>query len=264
MAILPDEDGDKPEGCVIPFTYPNSTGWLGFFIMNAAQRGHGVGRALFAAAQDYFAKAGTQYIGLDGVEAQVETYGRRGFVTTDRIAWMVRSNTKDVPLPQGQLSESERLVPLEEVDRALLVQSDLEHTGFERRRLWSDEGMFSREDVSGFAVVDSKSPDRPVKGWILVRSCEKGFRFGPIYANTRETASLLVYTATESLEAREGSLVAEVWRSNKEAMSVMEHFGWTWYMDFHRMWVDARVPEAQRKGGKAETGMFAIFDASEG
>lgn len=35
-------------------------------------------------------------------------------------------------------------------------------------------------------------------------------------------------------------------------------------MDYHRMWLNGRVPEEQQEGGRGQKGMFATFDAFEG
>ena len=78
-------------------------------------------------------------------------------------------------------------MPLERIPPRVLAQSDLEHTGLHRERMWSHEAMFSRDDVRGFALVKEDGPEE-LEGWVLVRSCESGYRVGPLYANSPDRA----------------------------------------------------------------------------
>lgn len=65
------------------------------------------------------------------------------------------------------------IVNIRELPLKLLVSHELKYTGFERPELWSQEHMFRRPDVFGYALV-SKSPPTEVdeiKGWALTRRC---------------------------------------------------------------------------------------------
>jgi hypothetical protein len=45
---------------------------------------------------------------------------------------------------------------------------------------------------------------------------------------------------------------------------VFEEAGWTWLeVDYHRMWLGGRVPDAQQSGGRADKEMWAVFDAGQ-
>lgn len=258
-----------PEGHIVPFVFANGTGWVGFFCIRAPHRGKGYGRALFNALMAHYLQAGTRIVGLDAVPEQKGTYERRGFVATDLIRVVGRPGLKEAPLPRDEraesaLKESERLVDLKDVPVEALVRSELEHTGFERPRLWSKDAMFSRPDAFGLALVDKEDASK-LRGWILVRRCQEGRRFGPVYAESAGYASLLLRKAMERTEGEEGTLTAEAWPSNAESIGVFEGLGWKVPgVDYFRMWLGGKVPEQQQKGGKAERCMFAIFDAAEG
>jgi hypothetical protein len=264
--VAPKDDPDKPEGCVVPFVYANGTGWVGFFIINEPFRRNGWGNTLFQGGLDHFAAGGARVVGLDAVEEQVGTYERRGFVQKSRIRLMVREGLKNKPL-EGGLGHPQQgleLFPLHRVPSEVLVKSDLEHSGLERPNLWTEDAMFSRPDAFGFALVREGVTDA-LEGWILVRSCEKGFRFGPLYATTKENANLLLRTAMKRVEKEDGTFMAEVWPQNPEANAIFEAAGWMYAgMDYYRMWLNGRVPEEQQPGGLAEKQCFAIFDAGEG
>jgi hypothetical protein len=257
---------DDAEGCIVPFVFDNGTGWVGCFCMNAPMRGLGWGGALFSQCLAEFEKAGAKMVGLDGVAEQVQTYERRGFKTTNIVRLMVRKGIRDQPLEGGLEhveTDDERLVPLNEVPASVLVENDLAVTGFKRGKLWSREAMFDRDDAWGLALVKEGNKEQ-LEGWVLVRSCQHGYRFGPLYANSKENAKFLLHQAMYRLQASDGSFIAEVWYSNVDAVAVFEESGWEWCnVDYHRMWLHGNVPGAQQAGGKAEKEMFAIFDAAQ-
>ncbi|OCK81182.1 hypothetical protein K432DRAFT_326797 [Lepidopterella palustris CBS 459.81] len=265
LLLVPNETG-KPEGCILPFTFTNGTGWVGFFIVNAAYRGNGWGRALFNALLAYYVANNATVVGLDGVEEQVKTYERRGFVKTGLIRLMTRPSLKESPFPTSsiKLTESAKLVDLRDVSLSLLTENDFAHTGLERSTLWTDEALFSRSDVFGYAIISSNEPIK-LLGWVMVRRCEQGHRFGPLYADSYEQAYVLLRSAMEKIEESDGSMIAEAFPNNPQGVKVFQDLGWTWAgVDYHRMWLGGRVPKEQQKGGRGEKGMFAIFDAAQG
>jgi hypothetical protein len=256
-----------PEGCIVPFVYPNNTGWIGFFCINAPLRGIGWGAQLFQAGLDQLKKGGATMVGLDAVEEQVATYRRRGFVEKGRIKLMTRKGTKEQPLEGGfehVKTDHERLTALEHTPTAILIKSDLEHTGLERPKLWSREVMFDRNDAWVLALVKEGKKEE-LEGWILIRGCQHGWRFGPLYASSTQNAAFLLHQAMRRLESEDGSYIAEIWAGNTAAIKVFEDAGWSYAgIDYHRMWLDGRVPEAQQPGGKADKEVYAMFDAGAG
>lgn len=215
---------------------------------------------------DYLAEHGAKMVGLDAVQEQVGTYERRGFVETAQVRLMVREGLGIKPLEGGleHPQEGEELVPLEHIPTEVITKSDLEHSGLERSKTWSKEALFSRPDTFGFALVKQGVRDE-LEGWILVRGCEDGFRFGPLYAKSPDRARLLLKTAMKRVESEEGAFIAEVWPQNEEAIRVFEETGWrNAGLKYHRMWLNGVVPEQQKKGGKADKECYAIFDAAQG
>lgn len=229
-------------------------------------RGKGWGAKLFQAGLDHFSENGAKIVGLDAVQEQVGTYGRRGFVENGRIRLMVREGLGVQPL-EGELGHTkagEELYPLDVVPEGVLTKSDLENSGLERPKVWSKEALFSRPDAFGFALVKEGKKDE-LEGWVLVRGCQHGFRFGPLYASSPDRASLLLRNAMKRVEAEEGTFIAEVWPQNPEANKVFEDAGWKYAgLDYHRMWLNGEVPKQQQPGGAADKHCYAIFDAGEG
>jgi hypothetical protein len=246
--------------------FDNGTGWVAFFCMNEPLRGLGWGGKLFKQCLQELEKDGATMVGLDGVAEQVKTYERRGFQETDRVRLMIRKGIDEQPVDNGfehVEAGNERLVPLDDIPTNILVDNDLAVTGFRRSKLWSKEAMFDRDDVWGLALVQEGNKEQ-LEGWILVRSCQHGFRFGPLYAKSKANAKYLLHQAMYRLQGEDGGYIAEVWYSNPDAVAAFEESGWEWCnIDYHRMWLHGNVPKAQQAGGTAEKEMFAIFDAAQ-
>lgn len=266
--MLVPEGSGKPEGCVVAFTYPNSTGWVGFFILNASVRGKGLGRELWKELEAAWRASNTTVIGLDGVQEQVGTYNRRGYEDCARIHLMTRPSLKQKPFgPTALLADEkgEKLLSIKEANPQVLAKLDLEHTGLDRSAYWAQEALLSRKDAYGYALQHTSADKSNVAGYILVRRCEHGHRFGPLYAETFTQAQLLLHTAMKDISESDGSMIAEIFGSNQEGRKVFEQLGWEYTgIDYHRMWLGGRVPKEQLEGGKGTKGMFAIFDACAG
>lgn len=254
---------------IIPFTYPNRTGWIGFFIVNSEYRLQRLGAALFEVAMaSYKGGEPMQYIGLDAVGEQVKTYGRRGFVETGRIKLFMRDSPRTIPvkaLPNDIQTDQVELLDIKDVDANELARLDLAHTGLDRPALWKD-GLFGRPDTYGYAVRSKASKE--LEGCVVVRKCEQGYRFGPLIAGSVDQATVLLEKAMshQSCQPSEtDSFVAEVFGPNAESTEPFTRLGWAWAnVDYHRMWHDNKQPKEQMEGGRGTKGMFAIFDASEG
>ncbi|KAF2025910.1 hypothetical protein EK21DRAFT_75362 [Setomelanomma holmii] len=236
--LLIPKGSESPQGMVIPFVYPNSTAWVGFFIMNAAFRGQGLGRELWKEMELVFKTEGTTMIGLDGVEEQVETYKRRGFEDCARIPLMTREGLGTKPL----------------------AKLDLQHTGLDRSAYWASSALLSRDDARGYVVVADG-----VSGFIFARKCQHGIRIGPLYANSYSHARSLLHRLMVDFADMKGTFIAEIFGTNSSGRRVFEELGWQYAgLSYHRMWLQGRVPIEQQEGGVGAKGMYAIFDACAG
>lgn len=264
--ILIPAGTSEPIGMVIGFKFPNRTGWVGFFIVDKEYQGRGWGGILFKAMLDSYNEIGIQMVGLDAVKEQVKTYERRGFVEAAKIKIMSRAPEQELAIKYGavQLNKGYKATDIKDVDAGTIADLDRMHTGLDRGALWA-KALFSRPDAFGFAIISTTTEE--LSGVILVRRCEHGYRFGPLLADSNDHASALLQLAMShpSVSKSSGSLIAEVFGPNENSVDVFSHLGWQWTkMDYHRMWLNGRVPVEQQQGGRGQTGMFAIFDASEG
>jgi GNAT superfamily N-acetyltransferase len=266
LVVASENQPDKAEGCVVPLTYANGTGWVGYFCINEPHRGKGWGAKLFRAGLDHFKSKGVEVVGLDAVKEQVGTYARRGFVEKGLISVYRRASIKDAPVDGvARIPAGMAMVALDSIPKEVLVQSDCEYTGLERSRLWTKEALFNRSDSFGFALVDEANGRNNLEGWVLVRSYQTGFRLGPLVATTPEVAASLLTTVLERVDDPKGNFIAELWTANPMARKVFGDAGFNdFVVQYHRMWLNGRVPAPQRPGGKADQGVYAIFDAGEG
>lgn len=226
------------------------------------------------------------HVGLDSVAEQKDTYQRRGFVESPIgvIQCMSRQLLASEPLHTPYLSTHHlRVVNIKDIACPLLVQSDLDHTGFQREGLWTS-AFFERADVFGFAVIKKEeiNDEKDITAWAVVRRCPSGFRLGPVYADDEVSAKAVMIAALEDATPEaihrvpiDGdlskdstavpSVVAEVWDGNPAAMSAFEELGWkSAGVTYNRMWLNNKPTRAQDEGGLAHTGMFAVFDAAVG
>lgn len=246
---------------LIPLVYPNKTGWVCFFIMNAAFRGQGYGGELWKAMMARFHDAGTITIGLDGVETQVETYKRRGFAVCVQIPVLTRASVDTQPVDvTWDRKDDVELQDLSEVDPEMLAKLDLEHTGLDRFAYWATGALTSRRHALGFAIVT----DGQLTGFVYGRHCQEGVRIGPLYAANYPQARQLLHKLMHDFAKTWGTLVAEVFGSNDNSKKVFEELGFRYVDSYHRMWLNGKVPIEQQEGGRGALGMYAIFDACAG
>ena len=190
---------------------------------------------------------------------------------------------KDTMQPADTFIVDVRKIPFE-----LLVSHELKYTGFERPRLWSQENMFHRPDVSGWALV-SRSPIvvGDIKAWALTRRCSGGVRIGPVYAQDATSARLVLMATMKEVDpgmirdvplpnepisdlseediVEKATLVAEVWCGNPDAERLFEELGWKGVgVEYHRMWVDSKATAQWMEGGLAQKGVFTVLDAAIG
>jgi GNAT superfamily N-acetyltransferase len=264
--LLIPAGANEPIGMVIGFKFPNRTGWVGFFIVDKKYQGRGWGGLLFKAMLDAYSENDIQLVGLDAVKEQVKTYERRGFVEAAKIKIMTCTPEQNLATKYGavEFAEGFKAVDIKEVDTATIADLDRMHTGLDRRVLWA-QALFSRPDAFGYAIISTLTEE--LLGFILVRRCEHGYRFGPLFADSNTHASSLLQLAMShpSVAKTSGSLIAEVFGPTEHSVDVFSHLGWQWAeIDYHRMWLNGQVPVEQQPGGRGQEGMFAIFDASEG
>jgi hypothetical protein len=179
---IPDPQGffvgeidGEPVATVSCVNYDDRFSFLGFYIVRAPFRGAGHGLRIWNAA---IAHAGARVIGLDGVVAQQDNYRKSGF----ELAYANIRFGGRVPAPR----EPAHVVALGTLPLALVDADDA--TVFPAHR-----GGFLRSWIDapghvGRAIIR----DGRLAGWGVIRPCRTGRKIGPLVADDRAAAELVV------------------------------------------------------------------------
>jgi len=166
---------NEPVGCISVVTYQPAFGFLGFYIVKPALRGQGYGLRLWQAGM---ARLENRVVGLDGVIAQQENYRKSGFVLAHR-------NVRFGGVVDCEQPRDERIVA---------IGPDLvgDVMAYDRACFPAARDAFLRcwlrpEQRTGLALIE----DGAVRGYGVIRVCQRGFKIGPLFADTDEGADLL-------------------------------------------------------------------------
>jgi hypothetical protein len=166
---------DEPIGCISVVTYEPAFAFLGFYIVKPALRGQGLGLRLW---QTGMVRLENRVVGLDGVVAQQENYKRSGFV-------LAHNNIRFGGTPGCEPPRDRRLAAIDDEKVAAVMAYDRAFFPAARDaflRCW-----LRPEQRTGLALID----DGAVRGYGVIRACRRGFKIGPLFAETDEGADLL-------------------------------------------------------------------------
>jgi GNAT superfamily N-acetyltransferase len=167
--------GDEPVGCISVVTYKPAFAFLGFYIVKPELRGQGYGLRLWQAGM---ALLDNRIVGLDGVVAQQENYKRSGFVLAHR-------NIRFGGMPDCKQPLDARLASIgsDLVDAVVLY----DRTFFPATRDAFLRCWLRPVERKGLALIENGA----VRGYGVIRACQRGFKIGPLFADIDEGADLL-------------------------------------------------------------------------
>src|SRR5262249_9630478 len=173
--LIGELDG-QPAATISCVNYDERFAFLGFYIVRPDLRGRGYGLRIWNAAM---AHAGDRIVGLDGVGAQQANYKKSGF----RLAYANVRYGGVVAAPAGT---SARVVALPEIPFAMVEADDA--TVFPAPRpaflhAWID----APGHVGRALMVDGR-----LAAWGVIRPCQKGWKVGPLVADDRASAELVL------------------------------------------------------------------------
>ena len=173
--------------CISVVTYEPAFAFLGFYIVKPELRGQGHGFALWQAGM---ARLDHRVVGLDGVIAQQENYKQSGFVLAHR-------NIRFGGVPNCEAPRDTRIVPID----ASLVDAVI---AYDRPFFPADRDAFMRcwlrpERREGRALIE----DGAVRGYGVIRPCRRGFKIGPLFADSADRADLLFRALAASANGEE-------------------------------------------------------------
>jgi GNAT superfamily N-acetyltransferase len=173
-------------GCVSLVRYGEDFMFGGLYIVHPDYRNHGIGHAVL----DFVRKFSEGYnFGIDGVFAMQPVYQKSGFKFAYR-------NVRFEGIGGGIVDKS--LTPLREVPFPRILAYDSQffpavREGFLKHFLY-------QPDCKGFASINNGS----LSGYGFIRKCLNGYKIGPLFAGTPETAGK-IYSSLSSFA--EGSPV---------------------------------------------------------
>jgi len=166
----------KIVGTAAVVNYDDSFSFGGFYIVDPAHRAGGIGMQLARYAMDH---AGDRVLGVDGVVAMVPKYEASG------LLFLHYNNARYEGTGGGNMPAG--LTPLRDVNFSDLLSYDTAHFPARREsflRCWiAQEGHF------GVARLDR---DGNILGYGVRRICRNGHKIGPLFAQDRATAEMIL------------------------------------------------------------------------
>jgi GNAT superfamily N-acetyltransferase len=210
---------ETPVGCISALAYGSSFGFLGLYIVEAAMRGQGIGRALWDVA---VARLGGRVVGLDGVVAMQHAYAASGFVLAHR-------NVRYA----GDVSRDRRSLP--EVVPA--TESDLDEV------LAYDESCFlaPRREFMVAWLCQPRGIARVLRrggrlvGFAVARQCRDGVKVGPLFADDVHVAQALFDSVVNEIPEGQ-AVILDVPEPNSAARAIAEEAGMTPVFETARMY----------------------------
>jgi GNAT superfamily N-acetyltransferase len=221
--LIGELDG-APVATVSCVNYGASFAFLGFYIVRKDVRGRGYGLRIWNAA---IAHAGSRVIGLDGVVAQQQNYGKSGF----KLAYANVRYGGTVAAPDAPKAG---VIALSDVPLADVEADDAKVFPGSRRaflRAW----IGSPGHVGCALVREGR-----LAGWGVIRQCRKGRKIGPLVADDRATAEVVL----SALLARVGGgeIFLDVPSINRDAVALAQDLGLAPVFETARMYTGA-IPQ---------------------
>jgi GNAT superfamily N-acetyltransferase len=213
-----------PAATISCINYGPSFAFLGFYIVREDLRGRGYGLRVWNEA---IAHAGPRVIGLDGVVAQQENYRRSGF----RFAYANVRYGGTVAAPDASQAG---VIALTEVPMATVAAYDA--TVFPGPRSAFLRSWMSSSGHIGRALVC----DGGLAGWGVIRPCRKGRKIGPLVADDRTSAEVVLSALLASVGG--GEIFLDVPSINRDAVALAEDLGLAPVFETARMYTGAIPP----------------------
>jgi len=202
---------DEPVAVISVVAYGAAFGFLGFYIVHPEHRGRGFGLEMWNAG---IARLGERTIGLDGVVAQQPSYQRSGFELAHR-------NIRYGGVPVEVASPGPAVVELEADVPPSLVDGIVAY----------DRPLFPGprdEFVRSWIVAPTRRTavdliDRALCGYGVIRECGTGYKIGPLFADSTETAEGLF--AKLVAPVKDAPVYLDVPEPNAEARAMAERHG---------------------------------------
>lgn len=213
-----------PAATISTVNYGDDFAFLGFYIVRPDLRGRGYGLAVWRAA---IAHAGKRVIGLDGVLAQQDNYRKSGFMLAHRNIRFGGSVAVSRATPAEALSIVD--VPLAS------VEAD-DGTVFPAARSAFLRAWISAPGHRGRALLR----EGRLAAWGVIRPCRRGFKIGPLVADDRAGAEIVLDALVA--DAGGGEIFLDVPEPNRDGVALARARGLAPVFETARMYTGAVRP----------------------
>jgi hypothetical protein len=198
--------------------YGSHFGFIGLYIVKDEFRGNGFGFKLWEAA---LSSLSGRNIGLDGVLAQQDNYKKSGFKLAHRNIRFAGKSEKS--------KLTTRVIASEHIEFNDIANYDSQFFPDERSAFLKN--WIAPENSQTLAIVENSR----ILGYGSIRACDRGFKIGPLNAETGDIAVELFLALTAAIpEASE--IFLDVPEPNKAAIQLTQKFGMTPVFETARMY----------------------------
>ena len=152
-------------------TYGSEFGFLGFYIVREGFRGNGYGLKLW---NQVLGQLKVKCLGLDGVFAQQNNYAKSGFKFSHRDLRFEAVAKKE--------NYSQNVTEIIDDDFDKINAFDKKYFGFDRTKFFN--GWLKLPESKALKFTDGSN----LKGYSVIRKCQKGFKIGPLFATDYQAA----------------------------------------------------------------------------
>lgn len=220
-------EGEKI-GCVSGIAYNNNYGFAGLYIVKPEFRQQGFGIQLYDHVMAYL-KGRT--IGLDGVVEQQSNYKKSGFKFFYR-------NVRFEGI--GGFTPSASFVDLKKQPLDMIVKYDFPIFGAQRKSFLNE--WIQMSNASSLGIMHQNQ----LSGYGVIRSCTKGYKIGPLFADSYEIA-LELYLGLCSKAEQGSSIFLDVPEINSGALELAKQFKMKKVFETARMYSGNPPPQKLEK-----------------
>lgn len=219
---------NQPVAAISVVKYGDRFGFLGFYIVRPEFRGQGYGWRLWQAG---LATLAGRNIGLDGVVEQQENYGRSGFTLAHRN---LRYSGRRLELPSfdSSAAKADRIISLASVPIEQVIAYDQAFFPGPRDafiRCW-----LTRPQIYAVGILHNSQ----IAGYGVIRPCRKGYKVGPLFADTPQFAAA-IFQALQAHLPINSEFYIDMPAVNVDAIALAESYAMTPVFETARMYTQS-------------------------